>query len=428
MMAIQNNAYYVLSENLTAGWYEDQRMGLVNAIDNLIARRRCFRQQRSRRFLRIAVVGCGPSLDDSIAYLRQHAEDFVILACGSSITPLLKNGIVPDYHVHQERTEDENTVVNWVGREACRDIVAIKLNVIGTVVDGFYQDAWMFQKYNDPGSALLPETFPVVQHISPTVTNTAIALSGLLEADEVYLFGCDYGATADRKSMHAKHYAWEHLPSKRFDRQSKYRLPGNFDREVISTGLLVQSQGESEVAIADNQGTRWHNVGDGARIAGATETRVDALPGRFNQALDKTRLKQEIGDCFVDDYSIEEIAATLSDIGGSMIPEYFAAIRDSLPGPATTRSAILESLILLYRIADVGQGENRFVPHKLYSGAIKRFVENVYIQINLVTSDAQAATFYAATVDIFDAYLTELESDAVALINDSLQKFDEQTP
>lgn len=421
---LEQNAYYILGENLTAGWYEDQRAGLVNYIGNLIARKKVFVKNKVFSHLRIAVVGGGPSLDDSIAYLKKHAKEFVIFACGTSITPLLKNGIIPDYHIHQERRSDADSVISWAGKDAYQKMTALKLNVMGVGIDELYKDSYIFQKYNDPASALLGERFPVTKHVNPTVTNSAIAFAAQLEANEVYLFGVDYGAGSDRKAMHAAHYIHADRPTEKVDQSSHYRLKGNFGNTVISTGKLVQSHNEAEVAIAIHPGTRWYNVGDGAFIKNTKPVKVKALPVQFKKRVDKARLKQEIAKCFDNNYSVEAVIDNLEQHHGKVISEYFSAIRNFRDVSPTTRSMIVNTLALIYQAVDVGKGVNRFMPHKLFSGAMKRFIENAYIQNTLFSNDAEAVEFYHSAMQVFDQYIDDLQSDMVEIIANARYQLD----
>ena len=89
---LEKEAYCIIGDALTAGWYEDQRAGLVNCLGNLISGRKIFNGNQVSGFLRIAIVGAGPSLDDSIDCLKEHADDFIIFACGTAITPSQPTG------------------------------------------------------------------------------------------------------------------------------------------------------------------------------------------------------------------------------------------------------------------------------------------------------------------------------------------------
>ncbi|MFL9598655.1 6-hydroxymethylpterin diphosphokinase MptE-like protein, partial [Aeromonas veronii] len=50
----------------------------------------------------VFVVGNGPSLDQSIEFIRQHQQQAIIIACGTAVSALYKTGIKPDIYVAVE--------------------------------------------------------------------------------------------------------------------------------------------------------------------------------------------------------------------------------------------------------------------------------------------------------------------------------------
>lgn len=421
---LEKEAYCIIGDDLTAGWYEDQRAGLVNCLGNLISGRKLFTGDKVSGFLRVAIVGAGPSLDDSIACLKEHTDDFIIFACGTAITPLLKNGIVPDFHVHQERRSRAEAVMSWAGAKSYKNIIALKLNVVEPEVDELYQDAFIFQKFNDPASALLPEHFPVTKYVNPTVTNSAIAFATQLGANEVYLFGVDYGASSRREKMHAEHYIHAHRVSEKVDKTSKYVLPGNLGDTVISTDKLFVSHNTAEITIASYPQIAWFNVADGALIKGAKPLNIKDIHGKFRQVIDKGNLRREITDCFCDNYSTGAVIENLVQLHGKNITDYFSAIRKFLNVTPINKSMIVNTLASIYQAVDIGKENNHFIPHKLFSGALKRFIDNVYIQNNLFDSNAEAVEFFKLTMPVLEQYLEDIEKDITEVITWARQQLE----
>ena len=54
----------------------------------------------------VIVVGSGPSLDESIEFLKDQRDNHVIVCGGSNYRTLMKNGIVPDFLVLVERADE----------------------------------------------------------------------------------------------------------------------------------------------------------------------------------------------------------------------------------------------------------------------------------------------------------------------------------
>ncbi len=424
-MELEKNVYNILGETLTAGWYEDQKAGLVNFIGNLIRHRKVFVENNVSSFMRVAVVGAGPSLDDSISYLKGHVDDFIIFACGTAITPLLESGIVPDYHIHQERRSDVEAVISWAGPDQYKKITALKLNVLEPGVDELYKDAYIFQKFNDPASALLPDRFPVTKGVNPTVTNSAIAFAAKLGAAEVYLFGVDYGAPIDKDKMHATNYVHAHRPSEQVDKSSKYTLKGNLGKTIISTDKLMLSHSVAEITIKSHPQTNWFNVGEGALIKNAQPISVEKMPKNYEHSIDKIKLYSEISQSFDNDYSAVAAIENLESHHGKMIKEYLSAIQGFLDVWPTSRSAIVNTLSMIYQAVDVGKEIYHFIPYTLFSGGMKRFIDNVYMQNALFNSDAEAVEFFNSAKLVLEDYIGDVQKDMDDLIKDARRQLSE---
>ncbi len=113
-----------------SGWYEDQLIGLKASIRNLLSRNAFYNGGAINDFLRIFLVAAGPSLDESIEYIKRNQDQALVIACGSAITPLLRNGITPDAHLLQERNWDRNMASRFAELDAYKDITLFKLNVV----------------------------------------------------------------------------------------------------------------------------------------------------------------------------------------------------------------------------------------------------------------------------------------------------------
>ncbi|MGN4935622.1 6-hydroxymethylpterin diphosphokinase MptE-like protein [Aeromonas rivipollensis] len=59
----------------------------------------------SYKELPVFIVGNGPSLDETIGYLKKYQDSAIIIACGSTVSALYKAGIKPDICVAVERTK-----------------------------------------------------------------------------------------------------------------------------------------------------------------------------------------------------------------------------------------------------------------------------------------------------------------------------------
>ncbi len=395
------NDYDSLRYNIhSAGWYEDQVMGLKNALRNVCRGLKFYRGKQIKPFTRVFLIGSGPSLNESIDYLKQHQQDAILIACGSAISVLIKNGINPDIHILQERTWTRDIMLKYASEEIYSKIIALKLNTVESSLDGLYREVYVFQKAKDPGSCLLDtDTFPVSYAVNPTVTNAGASFSVSLGADEIYLFGIDYGTRPEDEFMHAEGTVVNHADE--VDHDSPYLLKGNFSDHVISDEIFSWSHNVAELLVAQNRNIKWFNVGDGAAIKHAKKLRSSELPQQFRpMAFDKNRFADLLAACFSNEYSIEETANRLNNLHLQSSYDYLNAILDCFESTPNSRRGIITNITLISRAANSGVSEESYLPQKLFGGEIQRYLENVYSQVAVTQNDDQAVVFYSKAADI----------------------------
>ena len=419
---LENQTYQAFAEGLTAGWYEDQKKGLIDNIDNLKQHRKVYNGKKPDKFLRMALVGAGPSLDKSIEVLKKHRDDFIVCACGTAITPLIKENIIPDFHVLIERNLNYETMMDLSAGKGYEGISSIKLNVVEPGLDNLYDDTLVIQKYNDPASALLDNSFPLTKNVNPTVTNCAIAIACELNASEVYLFGIDYGTPAGHDRMHANNYFYEHHERNQVN-QNGLKLVGNFGQEIITTGKLMLSHLFAEESIQNKPQIKWFNVGDGVIIKGTTPIKALDVDELIHNNFNRAELSSMIKSCFTNRYTTTSIHKNIcSHI--NTIEEYFEALNRFLSqNQVHSRSEIFSILSELYAAANTGNSESHFMPHKLFSGCLRHYVSNTATQVCMLEDDRQAIEYFDQSVLILKQFLDQVRDDAVGVLSESKQLF-----
>jgi hypothetical protein len=397
--------------NVDAGWYEDQRAGFYFSAKNIQKDNKVFSGKKAKRYFRAFIVGSGPSLNESIGYIKAHQVDALILACGSALTPLLESGIVPDYQIIQERTWHVPEHEKRHDLDLLKEISLLKLNVISPKIDRHYKETLVFQKFRDPGSALLSD-YPVTTEVNPTVTNAGVTFAAELGAKEVYLFGVDYGAPKGSEKMHASNTLWDDK-----DRDDSVKsenaidLAGNLGGVICSTPVLSWSHEVTELSISRHPNINWINVGEGALIAGATAMAVEELPEKFKKKIKKDHLRSDISCCFNNDYSSARVLEKLNTYHMKQVEEYFQAILDFTASTPQSREEIISTLSLMYKAASVGANQEDFLPASLVSAGIKQFITVTYTQTGLYRDDDSAVRFFEAAKVIFTEHINDIRED-----------------
>lgn len=400
-----------------AGWYEDQRAGFFLSARNIKKGNKFFSGKKTKRFFRAFIVGSGPSLNETINYIKTHQNNAIIISCGTAFTPLYKAGIIPDYEIVQERDWQYVKFEEKHDLDLFKEVTLLKLNVVSTKIDKYYKETLVFQKFRDPGSSLLGGNYPVTTGVNPTVTNAGIAMCIDLGVNEVYLFGIDYGAPKNSPKMHATNTLYS---NKSLDdsvaSKTNFEVPGNLGSVIRTDTVLSWSRQTTELKIAESPDIQWFNVGEGARISGAKPMKVNDFPQKFKN-IQKDQLCKEISSLFNSRYNSNDVFERLNTTQMSQTKEYLQAIKCFKDSKPQTREEIILVLTHLYQAVCTGQNMSNFLPTSLLSYGFKQFVTNVYIQSSLTQEENSAAQFFEASKQILNDYIDDIENDLASLLS-----------
>ena len=404
-------------ESSSAGWYDDQKIGLFHSLRNIKKQRPIFAGNKVGDFFRVFIVGTGPSLDESVSYIRQHCDQAITFACGTALTPLLEAGIVPDFHVVQERFWTEESLLDSKNKHLLKQIRLLKLNVVCPENDRLYKGAYVFQKFMDPGSALMGAGFPATQGVNPTVTNAGVAFAIELGADEVYLFGVDYGSSKGGGGWHSSKTIYDKAEVKAaYADEDTFEVKGNLGKPAITTPILSWSRQVTEMLIARQKGTKFVNVGEGVYIVGADECRVDSLTEVPALPTPKSDIVNQITACFSAEYNSDESFQNFDEVHRPAIKTYVDSLRLFHDTKVTAREDIMRVLAALYEAVDVGFDKPDFMPSSLLNGGIKRLIENIHLQSSFAASDADAVEFFKKATVVLDEYYADVLKDVDHLV------------
>ena len=256
------------------GFFEDEIRMMSNAVANFTARPFSLLEGRPRlqRPETAVIVGAGPSLDDSMETLKRIRDRVVLFSGGTSLKPLLRNGIVPDFHCELENVPEVVEVLTKASRHG--DLSGIKLIASATVdprVPPMFAETFFFFRDSVSSTKLLGKGFKTLQGAAPTCVNTAFASAIMLGFAEFAFFGTDCGFRAGG-SHHASGtvYGEVGIYKESADRRARNPLEveANFGGVALTDwvydacrrmlGEAIQAYGLSPV-----------NTSDGALIPGA---------------------------------------------------------------------------------------------------------------------------------------------------------------
>lgn len=400
------------------GWYEDQRAGLFHSIKNYLHKLPVFTGRTLQSGGRCFIVGSGPSLSESIGFIKENVENAIIFSCGSALFNLLGSGIVPDYQLVMERYwidfEDK------LDKQVLKKIKLIQLNAVYHKVSEYYESASLVLKINDPGMALLSDMYPGVANTHPSVTNMGVTLAASLGFDEIWMFGCDYGRHEKYVSVHAEGGYYERLRDEHnyddnelIKAASGVLYPGAQGGVVLTNHIFAAARSSTEIVVGRNMDKQWYRVGNGAAIEHVTPMSVDAIKSVILEPIDKIGTIDEIGACFSDGYVDDINYDALLDMIEKDFSVYIMACWKILRVHVETRSDIVRNLRFFLQAAD--QASHEFhLSGQLLAGSLMLFVMVAYVHLSLCESDEEACLYYGKAKEVLLDFLNECTCDAIA--------------
>ncbi|WP_029407170.1 6-hydroxymethylpterin diphosphokinase MptE-like protein [Thiomicrorhabdus sp. Milos-T2] len=182
--------------------FEEER--ILNAAHNLIPASNLLGVLKGRDAI---ILGGGPTLDDSIEWIKENQNSLVIFAAARIALRLKKEGIVADFFVTVDPFDWSFDNSKGVLEYAEESVLAHSFHAQHKIVSqwrglSIYMGpkyGWKTEHYNDFGN---------IEAVGPTVTNSALHLAVGLGAQRVFLSGIDfcfaYGRTHESGSDEVK--------------------------------------------------------------------------------------------------------------------------------------------------------------------------------------------------------------------------------
>lgn len=221
----------------------------------------------------VMLVGSGPSCDRFMDDIRRLAPSCLVVAAGTALGVLLRNGIKPDLVVI---LGSGHVYYNDYTRCIAFDSEArhIPLLISESADPRFLDLATQVAFFGYPGNPLHPwQDSQAPGMIGPTITNTALALITESGYDDILLFGVDVGAR-DPQQHHAQDAP--HMRGEIRFETMPLQVRGNLGGRVFTSAIFDNARRTFEYYLAGKQqdGSVPHvrNCGDGALIRGTHPT------------------------------------------------------------------------------------------------------------------------------------------------------------
>jgi len=311
----------------------------------------------------IFILANGPSLDKDIEVIRAMKDEVVLVSCNSATTALLKQGIIPDFHVALERTKaTADFLTAFITPEQRKKIGLITVNVMYPEVPELFGWCGVGFKGNEPGTSIYhiaeyiktQKITTTVGYCNPLVGNTALSFFASKKFKEIYLFGVDNGYV-DPNHHHSKaSYYYNdkgstiHNPLKM---GNEMVVEGNFGKKVITDHFMYTGKEQMERLLESFKGTHLncYNCSDGTKIEGAlplhsSDILLDQQPTTKQHVIQF--IKQECYKPF--DKSIDAKEYLDFDIFESICSSMVEILEQSMDSREQALENLLASLRFLY--------------------------------------------------------------------------------
>ncbi|MDV7339037.1 6-hydroxymethylpterin diphosphokinase MptE-like protein [Terasakiella sp. A23] len=281
------------------GFYNDEEIMIRNSYLNMKDYRSfVFKNADIKIDLPVFVIGAGPSLEQSIDFIKENQDRALVVAGGTSLQPLMRAGIRPDFQVEVENVEASITVLEKAKKEF--DLSNTTLVTTTTMqpdaIACFDNTVLYFrQSLSSTPIFTLGSDYQLLE-VGPTVTNAALSFAQQVGGREFYFFGMDFGAR-DAQKTHVKNTAYE--KDIKYSREFKNKYRGNFGGTVFIDSIMHWARSVAERSIIRfNNGRTYYNCSDGAYIERATPRLPRALKPLAELPFDKSATVAKIKENF----------------------------------------------------------------------------------------------------------------------------------
>lgn len=406
-----------LAYRYVAGWgfCEDEVIGISHTLTNISANKYptiLATAKQKKRSLPVFIIGNGPSLDQSFDYLKANQDNAIIVSSGSALKPLLKNSVIPDIHIEQERPASLYQWIKKIGYEATlKKMDLICLNTVYPGILDLFKQAHIILKPRDAGTAFIQEfisdKFSEVYNCNPTVTNAAVAAMVDIGFTNLYLFGLDYGFSSE-EHHHSKDslYYQDNKELNLMSLKDTFEVKGNFRDKVFTTKIFDRSRMSLEMLLEQNRDIHCTNTSHGAKIGLTDSCEIENLKDFIRIIDKKNKLQKILKECFSNKgYKNNDVMNEFEQF----IPKFKSYIKklEKFTKYVKTREDLVEAFSSQYQfVADIESNRGKKLFHRFIHGSLN------YLQANIMSN-----TYFYTNKEEQEGYI----KFCLKLMNDHLE-------
>ncbi|TCS83313.1 motility associated factor glycosyltransferase family protein [Tepidibacillus fermentans] len=229
------------------------------------------------------LVSAGPSLNKSLSYLRENIDKYIIASVGTALTPLIENGIIPDFVLITDPSEKIIEQFYQVDNEILTSIPLFYFGTVHPKVISFYpgKKIMLLQK----GMELAEEM--AVKNELPLIDTGGSVATALLDwlvklgAKQICFIGQDLAYTNNETHNPGTH---NYRIIKKEEMSFYHKVDNYFGNgKVLTTTNLLLYKNWFEKYIQKHKGIKFVNATEGgAYIKGAEHISFEQFIKRLN--------------------------------------------------------------------------------------------------------------------------------------------------
>lgn len=253
------------------GFVEDEEYMIRNAYFNFRDRQdKIVRTLDKRWETPVFLIGCGPSLNRNLKFLKENQDKAIYVSCGTALSVLLNNGIRPDIHVELENIPISGILAKQKKEKYGTDDIMLiaSMTCDPGVFRNFKQTVVFYRNHLTACHIFANDKGVELSNVGPTVANTALSAICELGFKNIYFMGVDWGTRV--QSVH-------HAAGSDYDSviqcDDEYPIPweGNFGGKVWTHSVFVYAISTAEKNISKYKKERkFFNCADGVKLNGVT--------------------------------------------------------------------------------------------------------------------------------------------------------------
>lgn len=270
------------------GFYDDEVNQLNHTMHNIQNNINLIPNKKNFKWTKpVIVCGSGPSLDSRIDQLKSIRNDCILLSAGSSLHALLNYNIIPDYHIELESDYGVFHVLDTIDKNTLKKITLICALQCTPLITNLFKNCFAYVKDSMSIGDIIEKKENKLIEPTPTCVNAALSFAFQYEANNIYLFGTDFGFY-DESNHHSKKsmYEMNDMDQKGVSDlknitentiKNNFKKPG-YNGDCLTTATYYTTKRRIEMSLITNNfkyKNEVFNISDGLIIEGTTHKKVD---------------------------------------------------------------------------------------------------------------------------------------------------------